>query len=509
MKKFFDKTVTGEWFLDFKNNTSGDEGRRLDSLSIQSSQLKELGDFLTKILEQYSVCNSDSQLSLICNADGIIDGNLQEFIDFIEQGKKRVRPSLSLSLDPCFFVNKLAGIIKANGTVETLLMPFKSPLLNDRINSFLSANIGTLLLVDLNVVQSCIKQARVMLFENSSHKKHHTERFFITGMGYASQYERNKNEYLTNLSKEERPKISNDKSERWLKETLQEACSQSGLDIDKLSNEDTFFVVCCKVPQFNSSDKLWLSSRMKNTGINNSNVIYISMACASVAFGLKIAIEMLSPNKYNRCVVVAAEYPNDMEKISMLSLLALSPDNKLLPFDIDRNGTALGYGAGAIIVEKSVSAKCSFAVELEDVQTKIGDLTSAKVDTNIVSELIEQIQDIRKTDLYIAHATGTKQGDEAEWTAVNSIDFVKKIPVWANKGYCKHLLYASGMPSICAAILFMKYGVVPKIKGLNSFAFSSDHCFPLMDSFSEDINNVVLGMFGFSGCNAVMKLKKI
>lgn len=507
MKQLYDETKIGEWILRLGENAIDEKSDSLDSLGIQAVQLKRLSDFLIDILRD---THADyASLNLICNVDGIIDSSLTEFLNLIEQGKKRVRPKLSLNLDPCFFVNKLVQIISATGVVETLLLPFESDMLRDRVNSFFLNNSGELILLDLNIVNGNIQEARIALFRDSSSKEYAPGSAFITGIGYASLREKNKDDYLTNLCQNEVPPISNNNPTRWLKEALHEASCQSKLSMEDILSEDTFFIVCCKVPQFDSPDALWLSSRIENAGIHSASVLYVSMACASVAFALKIAKEMLSLNKYNKCVVLAAEYPNDIEKISMLSLLALSATDKLRPFDVNRDGTVLGYGAGVIIVEKVIKEDHEFAVELEDVQTKIGDPNSAKVDTNIVCGLLRGLHNFGEADLYLAHATGTQQGDKAEWEAVNSINFAKRIPVWANKGYSKHLLYASGMPSICAAILFMKYGMVPKIKELETFDFECTHCFPLRNAFSGSINSVILGMFGFSGCNAVIKLKNV
>ncbi|HEY8365548.1 MAG TPA: beta-ketoacyl synthase N-terminal-like domain-containing protein [Bacteroidia bacterium] len=59
---------------------------------------------------------------------------------------------------------------------------------------------------------------------------------------------------------------------------------------------------------------------------------------------------------------------------------------------------------------------------------------------------------IEKPDLIIAHAPGTKKGDEAEVNAIKQVFANSPIPITSNKHLCGHTLGASGMLSLIQAI---------------------------------------------------------
>ena len=496
-------------FIDRKMNyiksNSNVENLFTNDVNIDLLNQDLLCDFLLKIINKYRTNIENSNLNFICNVNNIIDNDLRNFFSLIDEGNKKIKPRLVMALDPCYYVNKIANTIQANGFVETLQVPFGSDIFNKRIHAFIEGdNKGLLLSIDAKINENLLQEAIIKVFYISNSKKRKIH-IVIKGIGYVSEKDNNSLNYYENLFKDNAAEKNKLNPEKWLKSALNEALQRAEFKEEILSNEDTFFIVCCKVPKFTPEKKLWLSSRYEKLGIKNPNVIYISAACASVGFAIKVAKDMLFLDNYKNSVIIAAEYPNEFEEISMKSLMALG-NGEIKPFDKSRTGTALGYGGGVIILTKSINPAKN-AIEITDVITKIGDPLSPRVDTALIQNILENISNISNTDLYIAHATGTKQGDEAEWNSINNSKFFKKnIPVWANKGYTKHLLYASGIPSICSAEFFLKGKDIPKIKGLKEFAFDCNDAFPVLKTTSLTINNVLLGMFGFSGCNAIVKL---
>jgi 3-oxoacyl-[acyl-carrier-protein] synthase II len=148
------------------------------------------------------------------------------------------------------------------------------------------------------------------------------------------------------------------------------------------------------------------------------------------------------------------------------------PTQASRPFDRDRNGSVLGEGAGALILEELEHAKSRGATIWGEV---VGYGSSTVLDIAGGAKIREAIRNVLRQSLRTAgwkpsdvghihaHGLSSRGGDVAEAEAIREVFDDAPIPVTAAKSFFGNLGAASGVVEACVSLLAMANGSLPPI----------------------------------------------
>lgn len=440
-----------------------------ENLSLNCSLIE---DKIRDLLSKYPAKKS----GLLFNCIGIIDEHLQKFIANVEQSKDRVKPSLSLHIEPSAFANKLATQFHLNDLTETHFLPFRSPLLRLRAKIALeSGEIDRVVMVDWDIQSN---QVEIEIEEQSaSHAA--TAAIAISGAGLITSYGKGVESFREGLLSGKPASLvlpfkvpSHFDRRFWMKEVLAEAVVSAGFSFDDFPfNETALIVVTRSGPvqdELEKKDPEWLGDRQKwAKEIAPFGLIFqISAACASVGFAMRLGKHLLQSNVSKRVLICGVEYASPYEIAGLRALKALSPSQPR-PFDSNRKGIHLGEGAGALLLERADELRIrnhTAQAILEGCSTYVSYASAAATDIAGLKICMERClgkYEPKNIGAIHAHATGTPEGDKAEAQAIASL-FQGSIspPVFSHKGAVGHLLYSSGFCSTVSSLLALKEQIV-------------------------------------------------
>jgi 3-oxoacyl-[acyl-carrier-protein] synthase II len=242
-------------------------------------------------------------------------------------------------------------------------------------------------------------------------------------------------------------------------------------------------------------------------------IAYLSHACASAGFGIEFASRWLEAGVGPMAAVVGAVALNRYEYASMDSVRVLSPSGAR-PFHPRRDGTTVGEGGAAVVLERRSDARGrghSWLARIAGVACRVGGASRSGVDPRSVGECLESALAAAggpPIDYVQAHGTGTRQGDEAELEllaqAARHHRWGADVPVASSKGAVGHLLHASMFTGFAAALTALRSGVLPGTPGLDA-SFRRDCLSVLGDPERRGrIGHVLVNAFGFGGNNSVL-----
>jgi 3-oxoacyl-[acyl-carrier-protein] synthase II len=213
--------------------------------------------------------------------------------------------------------------------------------------------------------------------------------------------------------------------------------------------------------------------------------------------------------------VVGANTLNAYEYASMDAVRVLSPSGAR-PFDPERDGTTIGEGGGALVLERAEDAAARGRLplaRLAGVACRVGGNSRSGVDHAIAAECLEAALAAAgqpEIDYVHAHATGTPQGDETELEVLAAVagrhGWDDEIPVSSNKGAVGHLLYASMFPGIAAALTALRTGAIPGTPGLEAPRRDGPLRVLGRPERRARAANVLVDAFGFGGNNSALVL---
>lgn len=167
------------------------------------------------------------------------------------------------------------------------------------------------------------------------------------------------------------------------------------------------------------------------------------------------AYHAIKSGSAERAIVVAYDMGMEPQGLYYYDKLGVISQKHIKPFDADRDGTILGEGAAAIVLESEASAKARgatcygeilggysasetaglFAIETE------GEQLSQLLSTTLANAAISA----KDIDLIVAHGNGNAKSDDSEALAIQRIFGEKTVPVTAFKWSVGHTLCASGL----------------------------------------------------------------
>ena len=198
------------------------------------------------------------------------------------------------------------------------------------------------------------------------------------------------------------------------------------------------------------------------------------------------------------------------------NMTALSPNNRSMPFDANRNGFVMAEGSAVLVLEEWERAKARGATILAEVMGAastadahhitapspggagaVNCMELALADAGITADDIVHIN---------AHGTSTPLNDAAEAEAINKVfGGANKPIVTSTKGVTGHALGAAGAIEAAAVVLAMQHGKVPPTVGHET----TDPEMPDIDIVVGEARDWTPGpsmsnSFGFGGHNGTL-----
>jgi 3-oxoacyl-[acyl-carrier-protein] synthase-1 len=229
------------------------------------------------------------------------------------------------------------------------------------------------------------------------------------------------------------------------------------------------------------------------------------------------AMEALRAGEADRVVAVGHETPIEPQMVLYYYRMGLLASETLRPFDIARDGSQFGEGAGALVLETEASASHRSAPVLGEVlgsgyATEAQGLLAIRADGDGPARAMAQALDdagLKAADvgMIVAHANGTPQSDTTEAAAIRTVFGGAAPPVTGFKWAFGHLIAAAGIIEAVIALAALKRHIVPGIATLRTL---DPACEGLPVSARAQTPRSDIAMIlcrGFSGTNAALLVR--
>lgn len=464
---------------------------------------------------------------LIVNGRGLIEDALLHFVAQAQRGK-RIRPSESLAIEASAITNHLAVRFRLTGLVESLFLPFRHTLLQQRAEIALQCRtLEDLYVLDLYHPDSEEEAFELTLYRRTQPLIDHPSRIGIAALGVVSPYGSGLKTLTEGLCSGQRATAAPHSpasvflQRSWLKNALEEALEQTHLNKQAISAGDTAILVVTRagplpVSSYTDAVQQWLGDRadwFADMTSLHQTPLSISAACASVFFAIRLAQDLLHSQHYQRALIIGVDAINTFETRGLQALQALSKA-RAKPFDLKRDGIHLGEGAGVLILET-----CSKLSErhqrplawIEACSTFVAfpkqPITCPDAILYTMQACLAHTED--PVDALQAHATGTVKGDLIEADAIRRL-FAPKIPppVFSIKGALGHALYISGFHALAASLISLhKQALMPTV-GCEHIDPAIGLCIAQKKPEPLKINTLLANSLGFSGNYSSLLLKR-
>lgn len=197
------------------------------------------------------------------------------------------------------------------------------------------------------------------------------------------------------------------------------------------------------------------------------------------AGGMQALIEAyhaIKTGQAERAVVVAYDTGTEPQALFYYNRLGVISSRHLKPFDAEHDGTILGEGAAAIVIESETSVNAREAVCYAELlegasTTEAASLFSIEEDGSHLAALLAHVLykngiQPEEVGLLVAHGNGNKKSDVSEAIAISSVFGQASVPVTAYKWSMGHTLCASGILDTVLAVHALRDGCVPGIPNL-------------------------------------------
>jgi 3-oxoacyl-[acyl-carrier-protein] synthase II len=197
------------------------------------------------------------------------------------------------------------------------------------------------------------------------------------------------------------------------------------------------------------------------------------------------------------------------------------PQGACRPFDAERDGTVMGEGAAALVMETLEHAQRRNAPIWAEVMgygftedayhiaapDPTGDgaaraMSLALADAGIPPDEVD----------YIApHGTGTPLNDVSETRACKTVfgEYAYQIPISSNKSMVGHMLGAAGAISTAVSALVMRDGIMPPTINLKNPDPECDLDYVPNEAREAHVDTAIVNAFGFGGQNATVVLRRM
>ena len=246
----------------------------------------------------------------------------------------------------------------------------------------------------------------------------------------------------------------------------------------------------------------------------NSRITILSNACASGANALGHAAHLIKSGRAERVLAGGYDALSHLVFAGFDSLKALSPSLPR-PFDVGRDGLALGEGAALMVLETRAHAEARGASILARLSgyglaTDLHHLTQPHPEGRAACRSMNMACRAAnltpgEIDYVNSHGTGTPLNDPAEATAIAAWagDAVGKLRVSSTKGNVGHLLGGAGAVEAVVCLMAMQESFLPPTVHHRSTDPSCQ--FELITSpRTATVCTTLTNSLGFGGSNATL-----
>ncbi|GLI08241.1 3-oxoacyl-[acyl-carrier-protein] synthase 2 [Paenibacillus tyrfis] len=198
----------------------------------------------------------------------------------------------------------------------------------------------------------------------------------------------------------------------------------------------------------------------------------VNNACASGLYALELGRQLLASGSTDVVIVACSDYAHVTEYLWLQDKGALSKKHELRPFDRKRDGSILGDGAGALVLEsadraarRGADAVCEYAggsFGQDNWSLTLPDV-SRHTYSSVIADAVARWGGAG-ADLLVPHGAGSPLWDRYEAAEIRrsfaQLSMATPL-VTAFKGYLGHTLGASAMLEMLLMLRCMKEGLVP------------------------------------------------
>lgn len=246
--------------------------------------------------------------------------------------------------------------------------------------------------------------------------------------------------------------------------------------------------------------------------------LVISNACVSSTMALGFAKDAIEDNLADIMIVVGVDTMSRFVSVGFQSLRAVT-ENLCRPFDKNRDGIIPGEGAGVLILENAMIARCrgvtayaqlaGYGSAADAVHMTAPDKEGKGMARAIKMALLEADLQPSEIDCIIPHGTGTLYNDQMEWIALKKVfgEEIHNIPLSSIKSAIGHTMGAAGILSAITGIMAINYSFVPA----NLNFLERDPEIPgqiVQKVIVKQIDHLLFMTSAFGGSNEVAVIKK-
>lgn len=245
-------------------------------------------------------------------------------------------------------------------------------------------------------------------------------------------------------------------------------------------------------------------------------VIIVSNACASGANAIGWAADMIRSGRCKRVLAGGYDALARLVFAGFDSLRALAPGGIPRPFDAQRDGLALGEGAGVMLLEAEDARQSAALADVTGyaTATDLHHLTQpdpeGKAAIRTMTGACDQAGISPAQIGYInSHGTGTTFNDAAEAAAIAAWagEAVPDIPVSSTKSAMGHLLGGAGAVEAVICLMALRGQWLPA--SLNVREVDPGVKFDLVRRFRRSsFEHALTNSFGFGGTNATLVMQR-
>lgn len=249
--------------------------------------------------------------------------------------------------------------------------------------------------------------------------------------------------------------------------------------------------------------------------LNGAHFI-INNACASGLHAIELGSCLIKSGQVDRAVIVCSDYAHVTEHMWLSEKGFSSKQGILRPFDKNRDGSVLGDGAAAVVleseqsvIERKAEALCEYSgsrFQHDNWRLNLPDVTSHQY-SKTISGVINNFDG--EIDLLIPHGAGISIWDKYESIEIVNAFKNKNVPtVTALKGYFGHTLGANSLLELCVGIQSMLSNTVPL-----AYNFSKKDSGIRLSiekrTMKKQINTVLKTVSAYGGFNAATIIRKV
>lgn len=278
---------------------------------------------------------------------------------------------------------------------------------------------------------------------------------------------------------------------------------------------------------FSDVHPMWLLRILPNNVLAYTGITYgfkginqnITNHAVSGTQAIIEAYHAIKSGQAKRAVVVAYDMGTEPQALYYYGQLGVLSDRHLHPFANDHDGTILGDGAAALILESEDSvrergATCYAELVAGASTTEAQGLFSLEAEgTHLASllsrTLVENQVTATEVGFVVAHGNGNQKSDISEAQAIHHVFASTDVPVTAFKWSMGHTICASGVVDAVLATYALRHQSIPGIPGLEPLAPDCKMLNAAQESqaLSADKPYALILNRGYASMNACLMIK--